>query len=285
MNYQRMAFLSGVVVFAGIFILMTAILVLSEHGAIFSDEYPIEVKFANISGLQEQASVFLRGYKIGTIGNVGFEDDGVIVVLKIKNEYKIPKDSRFELTTVSMLGEKAVSIHPGGSPRYLAAGARVKGTSTDLMGDLQETLQSIKTSFESGLMAEQIQKISTSLDHLQSILAKTDRKVDQIDVEMYNRQIQEIGRAAAEVQSILKQNTGKVGETLHTLNDAGKELTRLSRNLAEIAGKIQQGEGTAGKLLTDEKYLENLNATIYELQLLLKELRENPKKYINVSVF
>jgi phospholipid/cholesterol/gamma-HCH transport system substrate-binding protein len=50
-------------------------------------------------------------------------------------------------------------------------------------------------------------------------------------------------------------------------------------------GDVQSGKGTLGKLMKDETLYKNLEKTSKELELLLQDVRLNPTRYINVSVF
>jgi len=48
---------------------------------------------------------------------------------------------------------------------------------------------------------------------------------------------------------------------------------------------INRGKGTAGQLITNDSLYRNLTASLASLDILLKDLKENPKKYVHFSVF
>jgi len=52
-----------------------------------------------------------------------------------------------------------------------------------------------------------------------------------------------------------------------------------------ILKKINRGEGSAGLFVNNDSLYNNLNKTTEDLDILIKDIKENPKKYINVSVF
>ncbi|HRN99599.1 MAG TPA: MCE family protein, partial [Flavobacterium sp.] len=52
-----------------------------------------------------------------------------------------------------------------------------------------------------------------------------------------------------------------------------------------IMHDIQAGKGTMGKLMKDETLYNNFSKTSKELELLLQDLRLNPTRYVNVSLF
>jgi phospholipid/cholesterol/gamma-HCH transport system substrate-binding protein len=64
-----------------------------------------------------------------------------------------------------------------------------------------------------------------------------------------------------------------------TLNNANKSID----NLQKLLGNIQKGQGSLGKLTTDDSLYVNVSRTAGGLDKLLTDFRENPKKYINVS--
>ena len=54
---------------------------------------------------------------------------------------------------------------------------------------------------------------------------------------------------------------------------------------AEILRKIDEGEGTMGKLINDDSLYINLESATKSLDRLLIDLEENPKRYVHFSVF
>jgi len=110
--------------------------------------------------------------------------------------------------------------------------------------------------------------------------------------------------SSVRINSLLQQNEEKLNKTfssadeitskLNKLSDSlsqikigriGKELEVVLSNFKKISNDLSSGTGTAGKLLKDEKLYANLTKTSKELELLLQDLRLNPTRYINVSVF
>jgi len=83
------------------------------------------------------------------------------------------------------------------------------------------------------------------------------------------------------------KNLAAVSDTVASF-DLGAALASLKSslsNLDEIVKGISQGEGSAGKLVKDDNLYTNLNNTLADLDLLLKDLKENPKKYVHFSLF
>ena len=61
-------------------------------------------------------------------------------------------------------------------------------------------------------------------------------------------------------------------------------LNSMSDRLDKLVMSLQAGEGTAGQLLHDKQLYENMNGAVSELHALVKDIRADPKKYLNVRV-
>jgi phospholipid/cholesterol/gamma-HCH transport system substrate-binding protein len=80
---------------------------------------------------------------------------------------------------------------------------------------------------------------------------------------------------------------GNVAESIDTkkLNQTVEKLSEVSGKLNTVISGIENGQGSLGKLTKDEALYNNLSETSNNLNLLIKDLKENPKRYINISVF
>ena len=80
---------------------------------------------------------------------------------------------------------------------------------------------------------------------------------------------------------------GKVAENIDTLklNETIKNLNKTTESINKILSNIENGEGNIGKLVKDEQLYKNLSETTQNLNKLIEDLKTNPKKYINISVF
>jgi phospholipid/cholesterol/gamma-HCH transport system substrate-binding protein len=87
-----------------------------------------------------------------------------------------------------------------------------------------------------------------------------------------------------------EQLTSNFAQLSDSLNNAGLPRTLASlegtmAHLDQLMAKIENGEGTLGKLMNNEELYSNLNSASRQLDLLLQDFRLNPKRYVNVSVF
>jgi phospholipid/cholesterol/gamma-HCH transport system substrate-binding protein len=85
----------------------------------------------------------------------------------------------------------------------------------------------------------------------------------------------------------LSKNFAKLSDSLSAAG-LGRTLASLESTMSsldQVTSKIENGDGTLGLLMNDKELYNNLNNTTKELDLLLQDLRLNPKRYVNVSVF
>jgi phospholipid/cholesterol/gamma-HCH transport system substrate-binding protein len=288
MTYKKMSYISGVIIFFSAVILLWSVLWLSGQRIISSSEYRLYFKFTDVVGLRDRSQVFMRGYRIGWTKGVRFEPDGVVVRVDIKDRFQIPIDSKVEINTLNLIGEKAITIEPGTSTQMLAAEGQMEGKNKDIMILAKTMLMDVHNRMKEGDLDQRIKDAASSLKTLSELLSKVDKKVDDFDMKMYNQQIAEIGDAArslrtagTEAAELARESRGSVKR----VEETAVHLTALSEQLTGIATRLNNGEGSAGELLTNKEYVKNFNATVTELKLLIEDLKKNPGKYVNVSVF
>ena len=288
MTYKKMSYISGLIIFFSAVILLWAILWLSGQRIISSSEYRLYIKFADVVGLRDRSQVFMRGYRIGWTKGVRFEPDGVVVRVDIKDRFQIPVDSKIEINTLNLIGEKAITIEPGTSTQMVPVEGLIHGENKDIMIVAKTMLMDIRTKMKEGELDQRIRDASNSLQTLNAVLTKVDRNIDQLDMKMYNAQIAEVGEAARslrhagnEAAELAKESRGSV----RRVEETAVKLSTLSEQLTAVAQKLNSGQGSAGELLNNKAYVENLDATVTELKLLIEDLKKNPGKYVNLSVF
>lgn len=292
MTYNKMSYISGVIIFISAVIFFWSIAWLSGQRIISTSEYRMYFKFPDVVGLRDRSQVFMRGYRIGWTKGVRFEPDGVVVRVDIKKRFQVPIDSKIEINTLNFIGEKAITIEPGTSKEMLPPEGLLNGENKDVMIMAKEILNSVRHKIEEGELNERIRTASNTLKTLSDLVTKMDIKVDRLDMDMYNRQIADIGDAAR----AMRETTTRAGNEVTTLarqsqtsvkqvEETAVRLSELSVQLNAIATKLNDGEGSMGELLHNKQYVQNLNSTVTELKLLVEDIKKNPGRYVSVSVF
>jgi len=106
----------------------------------------------------------------------------------------------------------------------------------------------------------------------------------------HRRSARALSRSLTSTTANLDSITGRINRGEGT---AGKlvtdealytRLNSLSDRIDKLVAGLQQGEGTAGQLLRDQRLYENINSTVAEMKSLVSDIRRDPKKYLNVKV-
>lgn len=261
------------------------------------------VQYDNVEGLLSSAPVTINGLIVGKVSNIKFIDNlgKIQVELQIKSEFPISKSSIASIYEPGLIGGKQIMIIPNLEDKKLAeSGMTLKGGNkpglTSLVAERLTPLQ------------EKVEKMVVSADDLlknvNSILdAKTKESIQSSIVNLDSTLIQ-FKSASKNVNVMLADNKEKISSSLTNFDKAsgnfakisdsiakvniGETVNKLEKTLAsvdKIMAEIQSGKGTLGKLAKDETLYNNFSKTSKELELLLEDLRLNPTRYVNVSLF
>lgn len=292
MTYKNMSYISGIIIFLAFIIFFGSVLWLSGERILSLKEYRVYFKFPDVVGLRDRSQVFMRGYRIGWTKEAKFESDGVLIRVDVKRKFKIPIDSKVEINTLNLIGEKAITISPGTSAQFLRPNEVLNGENKDVMILAKNIFTEFKEKLDEGEIYRKILHLSETISASHSLFEKLNAKIDKLDIDSYNKQIQEIGQTASDLRGFVDEAQKDVHKfsmqssaTLQNFDQTLQQFSKLSTELIQISQRLNAGEGTAGELLNNKEYIQNLNSTISDLKLLIDDLKKNPKKYISVSVF
>ena len=275
------------------------------------------VVYDKVNGLEESNAVLISGYKVGLINKIHFATDQsgkLVVSLMIEEDFDIPKNTVARIYSSDLMGTRSVALILGDSDEICENGdtllPEVEGTlqeqvSVEMM-PLKYKAENLMLSIDSVLAVIQVtfnesfrDNFSTSFEHIREAIGNLKRSAYTLDTLLTNKD----GRFStilANIESIsgnLKENNEDLTtlfSNMATISDSLAQsqirsmIENLDKTLANLdiaLTKINNGEGTLGLLLADDSLYINLENTTYILDLLLKDFKENPKKYINVSVF
>jgi phospholipid/cholesterol/gamma-HCH transport system substrate-binding protein len=265
----------------------------------------IDMTVKNADGLGAGDEVLFRGIPIGTVQSVELTRNGVVASLKMHGNPKIPVDSRFVIKEASLLGGKTVDITSGTSQKMLRADARVTGRSqggilnmvggsTGVGGKISSILSNINS-----LSGEQtLNSIYTTLRNLnnltgtlQSILdankhavAATLANLQEVSSSA-NNTVDNLNQITEENREPIRKVIASMNETTVELQGVIKETDATVRLLNSMLVGLQEGHGTLGKLMVDDSFYLDLKRTVGQIDALVQDIRQNPKKYVTFKLF
>lgn len=238
----------GAFVLGGLLFLVLLLYMIGKNRDLFGKTYVLKARFENIQGLVSGNNIRFSGIRAGTVKRVKILNDTVIeVTMLIETKMKniIRKNAIVSIGTDGLVGNKVVNIIPSRQPAPLA----VKGDFliSKKAVDTEDMLQTLsKTNNDVAVIASElkstVQRINSS-SALWEIL--NDKSLPQ-DLRM----------AVANIRSA----TGKAGNMVDNLNS--------------IITDVKNGKGSAGALLTDTSFAQNLNEAV----LKIKSVGENADK-------
>jgi phospholipid/cholesterol/gamma-HCH transport system substrate-binding protein len=128
MRRDRLEMLVGIFVLVGLAALAFLSIKLGKLEVIGNTGYNIQAEFSNIGGLKTGANVEIAGVDVGRVTNITLKDYQALVVMRMKPNVKVSDDSIASIKTKGLIGEKYVSLSPGGSDKMLASGGALRET-------------------------------------------------------------------------------------------------------------------------------------------------------------
>jgi phospholipid/cholesterol/gamma-HCH transport system substrate-binding protein len=289
----------GLFVVAGIVATVILLAVMTD-AALFRGRYIVTTTVPNAGGIRKGDPVQMRGVNIGRIIGFGIGQKDVVVRLEIEGEYKVPKDSRVEVRASGLLGGMVAEVVPGTSAESATRGDRLPGASGIGLFDKMDTLagEADKVARKvQGLLSDETLKdlqggasgARKSLQSLHAILQEQRGELRALSASL-KRSAEGMERVTTGPE--IERTVKRVDQLVERLDGTLGTLDRSSKSVESILARMDRGEGTLGKLSTDDTLYKNaseatanLNKATQELNKLLADFQANPRKYINLKVF
>jgi len=273
---------------------------------IFKAENSYYSVYDDIGGLIESGAIFLNGYRIGKVSRIYPSPDytgKIIVKFSISKEIKIPKNSYFVIFSTSLIStNKDVKLIFGSEKEYYKNGDTIPGyLEKGLMERIDplehkvnvsiSKIDSILTTINNSLNKEFINNLNEIISNFKNVSIYLEH---QTQTKGYlNTTLKNISQLSDSIKQTAKQ-FNKILSDISVISDTIKNanistmLENLNTNLSntsQILEKINNSEGDIGKLINDTALYYNINKTIETLNLLINDIKNNPKKYVHFSIF
>lgn len=293
---------TAIIVLGGILLFILGFAYL-KSSSLFSNGRKYFAVYDNVGGLAVGTPISINGYQVGTIKDIRFIDGqgNLLVTLMVDSEFQFSKTSKAEIFDTGIIGGKSIRIVPGFDSSEIARSgdtliSAVKPGLTELVTQKLTPLQ------------EKIENMIVSTD---SVLVGMDKVLDaearenlRATIGNLNSTVANFKSASKSLDGLLSDNKDKLNSTIGNVDKVSKNLARISDTLAQanlgntiseleqtigkfnsMMTQMQQGEGSLGKLMKDETLYSNLSEASGQLELLLEDMRLNPKRYVHFSLF
>lgn len=258
--------------------------------------YPLYARFPWGSGLKQGQPVLLSGVNIGYVGNIDLQDDGTLVVtLRVMQDYKVPDGSVATIEPNGLFGDMLVALRPPGpSPTSFAAGDTVPaGKPSVSMSDILARLDTVGRTVREVSDAFELEMVQRrGIADLRQTLEESARFMRQLN-SIAAQQSLEISRTTAALRRTANAiDSSSVDSTVKNLQTTSANMAALTTELRTtttqmngLLAKLDRGEGTAGKLLTDTLLYRDVRNLVGRIDSLTADFKKNPRRYINLEIF
>ena len=227
------------------------------------------------AGILPKTHVKTNGVNVGQVASIELLTNATKVVLAVEKTVKIPKGSTIEIRTVGFLGDKFIEIKRTDDPELLNPGDLIPRSrdSADLnevigmIGKIAKDVKKITGSLSQSLGTEEGQKsIAEIVDNIREFTrdAKDILADNKGDVR---RAVADLRKFSHSLNDVLNQeNKDKIDRILASFDASMVEVKGATKNINLISEKVQKGEGTIGRLVNDDKTLDELEGAIKEIR-------------------
>lgn len=255
--------------------------------------------YSNVQGLAISAPVTLNGYKVGVVREINYDYEkpgNITVEISVDKNLRLPQGSKATVS-LDILGTASVVLRLGNpADGFYAVGDTIESSvDAGMLASVSENLMpSVNAIFP---------KIDTLLTSLNAIaadpaLTRSISRLDGITTELeaslvsLHKVMGTLQPIASDIKSIttnVDTITGDLTAVSARLREAPvdsllDDLQATVANLEALTAKLNNPDGTVGKLTADPALYDNLNATVASLDSLFVDIKKNPKRYINIKL-
>ena len=288
---------TGILVVIGIGLFIFGFSYLKSND-IFLGDRTFYAVYDDVEGVVNGTPVTVNGFPVGSIQDISFfKNNNLLVKFRVENDLTFSINSIAQIYETGLIGGKALSIIPANDNSRIAVSRDTLESSVapGLTELVNEKLTPLQENIESMILSanEVLRKVSLIFDDS----TRTNLKTIVSDFT-------ETIRDLKETSAVLKSNKLNIDKIIDNALDISTDLSEISKtinqseldliisnfkifsnDLALILEKINDSNGTFSKLIENDTLFQNLNNASKSIDLLLEDIRLNPKRYIHFSIF
>lgn len=273
--------------------------------------------YGRINGLEKSNPVVLNGFKVGQVKTIEIIKDGtgnLLVTMSINEEFDIPKDTKGLLRASDLLGSMQIQLVMGKSSVLAQSGDTLTpDIEKDLVEGVNEQLRPIKNKAEGlissvdsvikvievilnpqsqGNLIQSFKGINDAIASLQRTSFRLDTLVrdEKVRISQILGNINSLSAVLAQNGDNLNNiiaNFSQISDTLAKANISGTlaNANEALSSVSDVVDKINRGEGSLGMLINNPELYNKLESASKNLDLLVEDIRINPNRYVQISLF
>ena len=283
---------TAILVLSGIVLFIVGFSYLKSNDVFVSDRVFYAV-YDDVEGVSNGTPVTISGFNVGSVQDIKFYKNTSKLLLKfrVENDFIFSKNSVAQIYETGLIGGKALSVIPKYGEELAKNGDTLKSSIapglTELVNDklspLQEKIESMVVSADSVLLS------------LNSVLNNEAKLEIQSSITNFSSTVADLKSSASTLDEMLNTNKNQINNIISNVNETSNELSNLSivvdnltqssNSIEKIVNEISNGDGSLNKLIFEDDLINSLDAASKNINLLIKDLRLNPKRYVHFSLF
>ncbi|MDZ4807571.1 MAG: MlaD family protein [Bacteroidota bacterium] len=281
--------------------------------SLFSKSKKIYAVFSNMGSLEKSNEVKINGLPIGAVYEKKELDKNVsaiIITINLTRDINIPDNSVAYIGS-SLVGASYIVIEKGDSKTYLKLGDTLKtreesGIINQVSAQINPTLTKVRSVLDT--LTQTLTGVNGLLNsdaksNLQQTLANLNRASSSLNGLLDNQTgaLAKTLNNASSITESLKANTEDISKTIGnakktseklaalelkpTIDSLNTMISQLKAAASKVSTMLSSKDGTLGALINDKTLYNKLTDAILSFEILADDLRTNPKRYVNISVF
>ena len=292
---------TGVLVLLGIGLFFFGFSYLKSNDIFVSDRTFYAV-YDDVEGVVNGTPVTVNGFSVGSIQDISFfKNNSLLVKFRVENDIKFSINSIAQIYETGLIGGKALAIIPANDNSRVAVynDTLASSVAPGLTELVNEKLTPLQENIESMIVSA-----NNVLDKVNAIFDDPTRANLRTSVSDFSETIKDLKETSKMIKSVMKSNKLSIDQTITNVLDISTDLSEISKTinqselsttmknfknssegLSRVLNNINEGNGTISKLIDNDSLFQNLNDASKSIDLLIEDIRLNPKRYIHFSVF
>ena len=283
---------TAILVLSGITLFIIGFSYLKSNDVFVADRIFYAV-YDDVEGVSKGTPVTISGFNVGSVQDIKFYKNTSKLLLKfrVENDFTFSDQSIAQIYETGLIGGKALSVVPNYGQRLAKSGDTLQSSIapglTELVNNkltpLQEKIESMVVSADSVLIG------------LNSVLNNEVKFEIQSSIKNFSSTVADLKSSAGTLDELLNTNKSQINNIISNVNQTSNDLSDLSivvenlsqssKSIDKIVNQISNGNGSLNKLIFDDDLINSLDSASSNINLLLKDLRLNPKRYVHFSLF
>tara|TARA_B100000214_G_scaffold115562_1_gene81610 strand:+ start:11621 stop:12553 length:933 start_codon:yes stop_codon:yes gene_type:complete len=291
----------GLVAIFSIIVLIFGINYLKGLNMFNSSKY-FFAKYENIGGLKVGSFVLVNGFQVGSVSNIELltnDNQNLLVTVNINYDISIPINTICKIVNQDLMGTKGINLILGNDTVLANIGdTLISGIESSLQDEVNAQILPLKIKTEDLIgSVDSVMMIITAIlnkdtrENLKNSFASLDTTFELMSHTMIqiNQVVDHNDERISNIVKNIESNNHNITKILENFSNisegiAKSNINNLLNSLDHISNKINKSEGSLGMLIHDEDLYINLKNSSKELENLINDIKENPKRYVRFSI-